>query len=314
MEETAIWCGKPIPRLKQLAIETLYGGGVLHQSLVDSTGDLSEELADEIVRALNRAEKPYTFGDILSTRRESIVLTRGRGCDIAIEWSPNMLPSLPNYQALRILRLQLVDKASIIEELSGLLPKLQLQVFALERVQVSLPAPILDQLLVSIAECPAIQDLTLSIQFPCIIRPQLHLATLKRVLPPLTSLTLDGWYRLTDDHLLDLLPACPNVVHLALPRCTGLSDRAVEFIAQTFSTRLRTLNLTGCVRLSSRAIQEVARLCPSLVGLMSSSLSQLTDAGVQSLPSLRQLTALELDHCHHLTAGYECRTGPQVGE
>lgn len=146
-----------------------------------------------------------------------------------------------------------------------------------------------------------------------------HLHLIARSCPDLRSLILNARRSLTDlpekpqsDDLTDaglgaLALGCQKLQHIALRNRRGLGDSGVVELVKHASD-LSYIDLTGCSKVSDRAVAEIGNLT-SLSVLCLRSCFLVTDIGLTHLanrPSSRILTVLDLSECDQITDAGVC--------
>jgi hypothetical protein len=126
--------------------------------------------------------------------------------------------------------------------------------------------------------------------------------------PSLRRLALDGVVTLTDAHLVaTILPACPNLTHLSLAHCPGLTDDTLRALAASPCARtLVSLRLTGCTGLTGEGVKAVL-----VAGAEGATAGQARMRNLE-LREVRGLTDVTLEsivtHCPRLGA-LDCSSG-----
>ncbi|KAL4247137.1 hypothetical protein ABKN59_001343 [Abortiporus biennis] len=108
--------------------------------------------------------------------------------------------------------------------------------------------------------------------------------------------------RYSDQDLASILPFCSRLHTVELSGFTDFSDRTLELLASTTSTRLWHIDLSGCQYISSNSIQRLASLATSLRVVKLNNITSLGDPALCALiRHLAHLTELEVCNWPMLT-------------
>ncbi|XP_045802930.1 F-box/LRR-repeat protein 2-like [Trifolium pratense] len=81
-------------------------------------------------------------------------------------------------------------------------------------------------------------------------------------LPNLEVLDLTNT-RLSDEALCVITMSCPALLHLSLLLCKEITDKGVMDVVNN-CTKLREINLQGCLKVHANVVASMVLLCPSL--------------------------------------------------
>jgi hypothetical protein len=127
--------------------------------------------------------------------------------------------------------------------------------------------------------------------------------------PSLRRLALDGVVTLTDAHLVaTILPACPNLTHLSLAHCPGLTDDTLRALAASPCARtLVSLRLTGCTGLTGAGVKAV--LVAAAEGATAAGAARMRNLELRGVRGLTDVTLESIvAHCPRLGA-LDCSSG-----
>eukprot|EP01006_Ploeotia_vitrea_P066618 TRINITY_DN95360_c0_g1_i1.p1 TRINITY_DN95360_c0_g1~~TRINITY_DN95360_c0_g1_i1.p1 ORF type:complete len:373 (-),score=148.00 TRINITY_DN95360_c0_g1_i1:52-1131(-) len=147
---------------------------------------------------------------------------------------------------------------------------------------------------------------SLTLQF-CKELKNYHLAML-RWLPNLRHVDIGGCHGLTDKAITHILDACPNLTSIRLYWCPQLTDDAMLAIARSQQApRMQSINLSGVRHISNAAVAALAKACPNVHTLDLTRVEALATEGMTAIgkhmPLLRDL---RMYACAELTnAGLE---------
>ncbi|XP_078659477.1 F-box and leucine-rich repeat protein 13-like isoform X3 [Branchiostoma floridae x Branchiostoma belcheri] len=104
--------------------------------------------------------------------------------------------------------------------------------------------------------------------------------------------------RLTDISLKNLA-MLKNISVLNVADCIRLSDSGVRQVVEGPSgARIREMNLTNCVRVSDVSLLRIAQKCQNLTFLSVCYCEHITDAGIELLGNMPNLTSVDLSGTH----------------
>lgn len=113
----------------------------------------------------------------------------------------------------------------------------------------------------------------------------------------LTSLKMAGT-KLTDRALVRVLQSCPKLIHLDVTLCNQLSDKSLGTVG--LLATLQTMALANCKQLTSAGVVRLAQ-CGTLTTLNLAGCSVDDEALLEVMRRNRQISAINLTHCHQLT-------------
>ncbi|CAG8512257.1 5234_t:CDS:2 [Paraglomus occultum] len=126
-------------------------------------------------------------------------------------------------------------------------------------------------------------------------------AYLTKLLSPFLShiktLNLAGGSR-SDSCISSVIPNCLSVQHLSLAWNTGISDSSIESVAEHVGSKLRSLDLTNCEKVSDRALIAVAKGCTRLRVLKVSYCRGISEEGISEvMKKCEELEILDVIGC-----------------
>ncbi|CAG8452168.1 8020_t:CDS:2, partial [Ambispora leptoticha] len=118
------------------------------------------------------------------------------------------------------------------------------------------------------------------------------------------TINLAGGSR-SDACLSAVIPHCHQVQNLSFAWNTSLSDTSITKIATLCGSRLRTLDLTNCEKVSDRSMSSIAKHCSKLRELRVSYCRGVSEVGVREVvDSCDGLTLLDLVGCSGVDRGF----------
>ena len=117
----------------------------------------------------------------------------------------------------------------------------------------------------------------------------------------LESLVLSGCKNLCQSKMIELAKSCTKLSSLSLASCGDcVGNRMIETMAENLLS-LRTLNISECKRVSTRALEKLSK-CTKLTNLNLSGCTNVTNDGVLALcGGILKPTYLYFDRCHKIT-------------
>lgn len=105
---------------------------------------------------------------------------------------------------------------------------------------------------------PLLQNLVLQLDLAglCISDSiiQVTLASSKYQIKMLESVSLKGAYRLTDVGVKNLVNVAQSLTSINLSKCSLLTPRAIEAVAEELGSRLKEIRLDGCSGIDAMAV------------------------------------------------------------
>jgi hypothetical protein len=121
-------------------------------------------------------------------------------------------------------------------------------------------------------------------------------------MPQVQTLDLTDVYTLTDNHLRQILPFCPNILSLKLGGCYRLTSKLAEVIALNRLRPLQYLSLAQCYSITDDFFLEIIPLLHSLKYLDISDCPLLTETSLFVLSRrAQQLSWILLNGCNGIT-------------
>ncbi|KAH7944603.1 hypothetical protein HPB52_021818 [Rhipicephalus sanguineus] len=112
----------------------------------------------------------------------------------------------------------------------------------------------------------------------------------------LVVLRLRSCWELTNQGLVQLVQAVPQLRELSLSGCTKISDDGVELLAENMR-QLRVLDLSWCPRITDASLEFIACDMTQLQQLTLDRCMQITDVGLGYLSTIPNLSVLYLRWC-----------------
>ncbi|KAL3207959.1 hypothetical protein MRX96_039382 [Rhipicephalus microplus] len=112
----------------------------------------------------------------------------------------------------------------------------------------------------------------------------------------LVILRLRSCWELTNQGLVQLVQAVPQLRELSLSGCTKISDDGVELLAENMR-QLRVLDLSWCPRITDASLEFIACDMTQLQQLTLDRCMQITDVGLGYLSTIPNLSVLYLRWC-----------------
>ena len=120
----------------------------------------------------------------------------------------------------------------------------------------------------------------------CIQITDTGIASLASGCPAITDLKLCGCIMLTDAGLASLAAGCTVIKHLDLTECVQITDAGVASLAEGLgSVALNTINLSDCIWITDAGLASLGARCTNISCVDLSRNSQVTLAGLATLPS-----------------------------
>lgn len=139
------------------------------------------------------------------------------------------------------------------------------------------------------------------------------LEIITKLSPRLKTISLQSCLNISSDGVIILARFCGNSLSsINLSGCISLTDKAIEEISK-FCNSLVHIDLTGCIHITPKAISKLSS-CPLLESLSLKNCKQITDPVIESLGN--QLQQLDLTDCDQITdlgiVSIISKSGPNV--
>ncbi|KAL8579460.1 hypothetical protein ACOMHN_026825 [Nucella lapillus] len=115
----------------------------------------------------------------------------------------------------------------------------------------------------------------------------------------LSVLRLMSCWEVTNNGLVNIVNALPNLTVLGLSGCSKISDDGVELVAEHLR-RLRVLDLSWCPRISDASLEYIACDLSQLQELVLDRCHLVTDMGIGYLSTMASLHKLYLRYCQQV--------------
>ncbi|XP_076444409.1 uncharacterized protein LOC143282607 [Babylonia areolata] len=115
----------------------------------------------------------------------------------------------------------------------------------------------------------------------------------------LSVLRLTSCWEVTNNGLVNIVNALPNLTVLGLSGCSKVSDDGVELVAEHLR-RLRVLDLSWCPRISDASLEYIACDLGQLQELVLDRCQLVTDMGIGYLSTMASLHKLYLRYCQQV--------------
>lgn len=118
----------------------------------------------------------------------------------------------------------------------------------------------------------------------------------------LLEIDLDRCYKVTSASVNELLHRCPELRELRLNMCGQIDDECFANMERDQYQNLRSLDLTGCSRITDESVLHIATAAPRLRTLVLAKCPNITDRGAVQIARLgKNIHFLHLGHCSQLT-------------
>ncbi|MFC1659410.1 hypothetical protein ACFL0U_02490 [Pseudomonadota bacterium] len=108
------------------------------------------------------------------------------------------------------------------------------------------------------------------------------ITTLAKNCPSLTSVNLEGCYRITDGGIIALAKNCPGLTSVDLRCCNRITDDGIIALAKN-CPGLTRVDLYGCDQITDAGIIALATNCPDLTSVNFGGCYRITDDGIIAL-------------------------------
>ncbi|KAG0232348.1 Dynein regulatory complex subunit 6 [Mortierella sp. GBA43] len=132
------------------------------------------------------------------------------------------------------------------------------------------------------------------------------LKSLATFFPTLVSLNLARTSGVTDTAVALIVDRCQYLESINLSYCRQLTDLGLFSVAKFCRRNLRTLNLTGNLKMTNGSLVAVAKHCPQIERLFLAECSQITDSALEWIARSNSSTCLkelELHKCDKVMFG-----------
>ncbi|CCH40594.1 SCF E3 ubiquitin ligase complex F-box protein GRR1 [Wickerhamomyces ciferrii] len=186
---------------------------------------------------------------------------------------------------------------------------------------------ITDEILAALAEnCPRLQGLYAP---GC---PTVTNSVLFRIInscPMLKRVKISDCVNLNDDTIVQLTEKCKFLIEVDVHNCPNITDFSLQKLfcdldqlrefrishnpnvsdilfrvipEEMYLDRLRIIDLTGCLRITDRAVEAIVQCAPRLRNVVLSKCLNITDSSLRSLAALgKSLHYIHLGHCSNIT-------------
>ncbi|XP_063304225.1 F-box and leucine-rich repeat protein 13 [Pelobates fuscus] len=111
----------------------------------------------------------------------------------------------------------------------------------------------------------------------------------------LQQLELNDMFTLTDNCVIVLLEKCQNITSVSLLGSPHLTDAAFKVLAQ--GRKLVKIRIEGNNRITDVSIKTISKSCPSLKHIYLADCQKITDIGLKTVSSLKNITVLNVADC-----------------
>jgi hypothetical protein len=108
-------------------------------------------------------------------------------------------------------------------------------------------------------------------------------ASICRTFARLVELHLKDCHQITDAALEALNSSCRSVSVVRLDFCHALSSAAINQLALSMASGLRSIGLSGCYQIDDHAIEAIAMSCPNLMAITLVDCDRLSSSSIESL-------------------------------
>ena len=118
----------------------------------------------------------------------------------------------------------------------------------------------------------------------------------------LLEIDLDHCHQVTSPAIANLIVSCAELRELRLNMCTQLNDSCFTGLQRDRYMNLRSLDLTGCSRITDDSVLAIVTAAPKLRTLVLAKCPNITDRGAVQIARLgKHIHFLHLGHCNQLT-------------
>lgn len=113
---------------------------------------------------------------------------------------------------------------------------------------------------------------------------------------------MDHCHRITSSAVNVLIHKCPDLRELRLNMCGQIDDECFANLEKDQYVNMRSLDLTGCSRITDASVYHITRAAPKLRTLVLAKCPNISDRGAVQIARLgRNIHFLHLGHCSQLT-------------